>query len=91
MESFTVVFLLSLAVGVVGQILVKWVGVLTGHYFATRAPMEWILDNTLRSIVWCGRRLCYEPAKTFMDTIPDFTAPPVPAVIGDEPDGCPGL
>ena len=47
MEPITVVFLSSLAGAVLGQVFVSWMGNLTGHYFATRAPEEWELDNTL--------------------------------------------
>jgi len=47
MEPITLIFLSSLAGAILGQALVSWMGNLTGHYFATRAPEEWQLDNTL--------------------------------------------
>jgi len=47
MEPITLVFLSSLAGAIIGQVLVSGMGNLIGHYFATRAPEEWDLDNTL--------------------------------------------
>jgi len=47
MGPIILVFFFALAVTIIGQALVSWMGSLIGHHFATRAPEEWHLDSTL--------------------------------------------